>query len=229
MHNSQKKKIYTFSLEIGSNLVYSIQAYRILGLFAPIILYLCRMHRLLPLICGGYSSMHFNCVFKHISRRVLSSPMCWFSGLMTGICSSLWICHRLSWVQDIVYCKPVSPVACIATAFIPFLSVVYFLRGKQLIGLNLTLFLFAFGYGFSGSFIGFCFGSGAWLVRLLILSSASCSSVIIWFLVFRHWQSIEPPPRSDYILPFAICFVICLVNLLFIFPVLSSLAEFFIL
>jgi len=177
--------------------------------------------------------MHFNCVFKHnraFDRQHSSLPvLCWISGLLVGVIFALW--HRASCftlLEDAVL-VPASPFICVIAAAVPLTAIGLCLVTGRFPILYFFLFLYGLFHGFSGSFVSCLFPDGAWLVRILVLFSAGCTSALIWFLLVRSFQRGGSLFSTD-ILTVAVLFTLTsLLNLLFISPVLSVLTDYFIL
>ena len=229
MHNSQKKKIYTFSLEISNNLVYSIQAYSVLGHILSQMLCPHLQHLLLHLNCGGNLCMHFNCVFNHSGAfKRLQNPLLvssWCIGLLAGISFALWRLPTLAFFTETVRIDR-SPLLSIITATLPVLLTVWFLSTRRFSLLYLLLFIFAFCHTFCGVLLSFSFPGGSWLVRLLTLFSTGCTSAVLWFLLLRYQQGNGSLTKVDTRNAACVFCLSCGINIVFISPVLSALTYF---
>jgi len=164
--------------------------------------------------------------FYHQSRRqILFLATLWFTGLLFGIllCSlksydSVGILHRA--VIDTpapfaLFLVCVLPVALTAIAVsLPLFGLIY-----------PTVVLTAVSHGFSGTVIYIAQGSAAWLLRPLLLFSASCTSVLMWWLLLQD----EPKRRlrKNVILAGVLSCVIFLIDLLVISPLVGELAKYF--
>ena len=228
MHNSQKKKIYTFLLEISNKLVYSIQAYSVLGRILFQMSYPCLKHLLLLLNYGGNLGMHYNCVFNHsltFKRLQNFLLVCsWCTGLLVGIIiAKRYIPGATSLAATHI---DRSPLFNIITAVLPVVLTVWFLSARQFSLLYLLLFLFAFCHGFCGVLFSFSFPGGFWLVRLLALFSTGSTSTILWFLLLRYQQRNGALTKNDTSVAVCVFCLCCGINTFFISPVLSALTYF---
>lgn len=85
------------------------------------------------------------------------------------------------------------------------------------------LFLEALCHGFCGMLPAFPFGDGAWLVRFFLLFSASCVSVVMWWLLLRHLSCNENSFSNDVLLACVLVCAVSLVDIYFISPQFSNL------
>ena len=173
--------------------------------------------------------MHSKWVFNHFQHQprwhLRPLAVLWLVGLFAGI---LLCCIRPDDSVDILrsamltspspmylFLVDILPVAVIVISIItPFYGLAYF-----------AVLLSAVCHGFSGVLIYISNGSSAWLLRPLLLFSASCASALIWWLLLisKKRRCLRRNIR------FA-CFLSCLVFLadwFIISPLLGDLAKYF--
>ena len=171
--------------------------------------------------------MHSKWVFKHsyphASRRNFLLGSLWVVGLLIGVLlCALAPYDTGSILYGTVYTKPslwglflvcVLPVAFSAIAVCsPLFLIAYVL-----------VFLSAVSLGFCGTAIFVAVGSAAWIVRPMLLFSAGCTSVLMW------WLLLKGNGRSRLKRP--VCLALCLsclvyiVDLFLISPFIGDLTK----
>ena len=133
--------------------------------------------------------MHSKWVFNHFDYRskgsVLSAVMLWISGIVTGIVLCLVNSHiAVNTLNDSISSSP-KPYGLFLICVLPIVFVLLS-RTRLLFALvYFMMFLVAISYGFCGMGIYVSLRSAAWLLKPMLLFSASCSSVLMWWLLLQ--------------------------------------------
>ena len=175
--------------------------------------------------------MHSRCLFKHFStyKKLPIYILCllWICGLLLGIMLASYQDHSLTDTLHSSMLTTPRLSSLFLVVAIP-VSLIVVAVSTPLFALSYPLiFLIALCHGYSGILIYLIEGNCSWLIRPLILFSASCTSVLIWWLLFRNCNSRCSKRRSDIQLAAVISFVIFIINSFVISPFLDDLAKYF--
>lgn len=171
--------------------------------------------------------MHSKWVFKHFLFRkktpVLSLSMLWVLGIVIGVvlcCCSASNATNAFWDVFISSSKPFgSLLVCLFPVVLVALLSVRSLA-------KLTYFLFpviAIFYGFCGMSVYLAVGDGAWLLRPVVLFTASCIAVLSWQLIFRVCNERQFVRHISLAL-FASC-LIFIIDMFLVSPFVDDLAK----
>ncbi len=80
--------------------------------------------------------------------------------------------------------------------------------------------------GYTAYLIFLIFGSSGWLIRLFLLFSVGCVSVLFWWFVLRHTQFRKPSFTTDTLIASAFLIVIFAVERLLISPYLLQITKY---
>lgn len=134
--------------------------------------------------------MHSKWVFKHFrpqeSRYTFVLVLLWSIGLLLGIL----LCGLSPYdIVDVLYgtfyAKP-SMFSLFLASILPVLFAVASVHTSLYLISCPSVFLSALSHGFCGAAIYIAFGSAAWLLRPMVLFSAGCTSVLMWWLLFQR-------------------------------------------
>lgn len=176
--------------------------------------------------------MHSKCVFKHfnISFRLQDSVLggCWICGLLFGVL--LGVHHPFaipaSFCASLI--EPPTMLAGTLIVVLPVLLTFLIFASRCLSFTYPLLFVYSLCYGFCGVLLSCVWGDSAWLLRLLLLFSASSTSFLIWFLLLRYQQlgGALLWPDILFVLVFLCC--ISVINKVTVSPVLTALFDYLI-
>lgn len=134
--------------------------------------------------------MHSKWVFKHFylrtSNQVYVLAILWVIGLLSGIilCSYSY-CDFTGIFFGAVNVDP-APLALFLVCMLPVLLSAVAVSFSLFSITCLVVFAVAVFQGFSSMVVYIAVGSAAWLLRPILLFSASCSSVLMWWLLLQH-------------------------------------------
>ena len=173
--------------------------------------------------------MHSGCVFKHFDRSYFlqnTLPICvWAMGILLGV--RLGAHHPFT--VDSAFCASLiaqpSVINEILVLSAPVLLVVLCLKSGGYVFSFPILFGYGLSNGFCGALLSYVWGSGAWLIRLLLLFPAGGTSFIIWFLLFRYRLRNGTLFLSDICFVFTFLLSVIWINYAAISPVLAALIE----
>lgn len=133
--------------------------------------------------------MHSKWVFKHFSpqtgKRIFSLVLIWGIGLLLGalLCNLVpYDCTDV--LYSAVYTKP-SPLILLLVCVLPVILSATVAYSPLFPIAFIFVFLSAVSHGFCGMAVNAVFGSSAWIVRLLLLFSSGCTSVLMWWLLLQ--------------------------------------------
>jgi len=171
-------------------------------------------------------TLRTNPIFGNNSRVSSISILCilWVLGSVIGVLlvsnatSNALLCFRS------VVSRRTSWLLLFTVAVLPLLLCSLALQYSWFV-VNCVLFPFiSFCRGFCGFSLFICFGSGAWLLRSgLLLSSTTCS-VLMWWLVFKHYLSNTVSLQKDTCITVVILTLFTLVDRFWVSPLLFRLS-----
>lgn len=149
----------------------------------------------------------------------------WCLGLLFGILSS-FACREDSYVILASIGKPASPFAVFLINGLPLAITAFALYRSIHFLLYPLFFLNAFCRAFCAT-LALMLGGGGWLIRFLFLFSGSCTSVLMWWLIFCHINERGNRFFHDvYLVSFLSC-GISLIEIFLISPLLRELSNYF--
>lgn len=171
--------------------------------------------------------MHTKWVFKHFrpraGKRNFFLVLLWDIGLVLGVLlCSLAPCDISDILFGAIYTKP-SVFGLFLVCVLPVALTAISVRTSLFWFSYLTVFLSAVSRGFSGTAIYIAVGSASWLLRSLLLFSASCTSVLMWWLLLQADTGRHLRERMRLSLGLS-CFVY-IIELFFISPLVSDLVK----
>lgn len=222
-------KKYTFSLEFSGDLVYSNQAYRLLGFLRPKGCFASVLLNCLFTYHGGHICMHSKWVFNHFRFRseIQKLPLIvlWCLSLSAGIflctqstCDLETLFVSLFAASPSFWCKLLVTTFSIGVAAVGFLlpgTVLYYL----------AVFLNGISYGFCGCAIYMAQGSAAWLLRMLILFPARFSSLLMWWFILQH-RTAKDVSKCIRFVGVLIC-IAFVVDMFVVSPLLGDITNYF--
>ena len=173
--------------------------------------------------------MQSRCLFKHFSTHtklpIYILCLLWICGLLLGIMLASYSDHSLTdTLHNALLTAPQFSSLFLVVA-IP-VSLTAVAVSTPLFALSYPLiFLIALSHGYSGISIYLIYGSCAWLIRPLILFSASCTSVLIWWLLICGCDSCNH--KADVRLTTIIFSIIFIINLFVVSPLFDDLTKYF--
>lgn len=171
--------------------------------------------------------MHIKWVFKHFRPQskgyIYILAALWITGLILGIILSC-VCSQNA--NSILYgamlaepsplyllCVCVLPVAFSAIAFASPLNWLAYI----------AVFLFAVSHSFCAATIYTAVGSAAWLLRPMLLFAASCTSVLMWWLLLQNNAGRHAGKKIRFAILMS-C-IVCIVDLFLISPLVGDFTK----
>lgn len=173
--------------------------------------------------------MHAKWVFKHFQpwpgRRIRRLTALWIMGLLIGII----LCNRGSFdavrmLSGMSLASP-APPCLFLVCFLPVVLIAIALTSPFFQISYLAVFLSAVSHGFCGTLVYMAQGSAAWLLRPLLLFSASCTSVLMWWLLLQSMN--KGRLYRNIRLAGALACFIYLIDLFLVSPFVSDLVKYF--
>ena len=166
--------------------------------------------------------MHPKWVFKHFATVLQGSTLrlavLWSLSLLCGIL----LCSLASSDLSIVFRTAFSAqTSILERALVCLLPLVVIVTGLS----YATVFLCGISQGFCGFAIYIAQGNAAWLLRPLLLFSAVCSSVVMWWLIFQSNATGRFRERIRFAL--ILCCIICCIDFFIISPFVGDLSKYF--
>lgn len=171
--------------------------------------------------------MHTKWVFKHF-HPVRDRQICIFAALwVIGLLSGVLLCDHSAYDFSVIFFGAVNtdplPLGLFLICALPAtLSALAFTFSLFPITC-LIVFSIAVFQGFSGTLVYMSVGSAAWLLRPMLLFSASCTSVLMWWLLL---QCKDRRLKYKHIrLAFVFSCITFLIDLFLVSPLVSGLAK----
>ena len=143
-------------------------------------------------------------------------------GFVAGILLSAWSAFLDSGVDVSTICAIPAYGYLLAVNAIPIIIVI----GLLFFSLSAFCYPFVFLYSACRGFVGmtFCtaFGNGAWLIRFFLWFSSYATAVLIWWLLFRNFQT-RTSLRKDSCVSLVIILAITVFDFRIVAPFLSSI------
>jgi len=161
----------------------------------------------------------------HLRLYILSAL--WLLGLVLGM--ALGIATGGSGTQQLyigLLCEPSLLPLVFLVAF-PLIITGFALRFRLFTLTLPLLFIMSILRGFCCMFLFVQLGSGAWLLRCLYMFSGGCTSVLMWWLLFRHGVLPKPSLKTDLYLVCVLATLVITVDFLLFSPFLHRLSYYF--
>ena len=173
--------------------------------------------------------MHPKWVFKHFWSRSRSgffpTAMLWMLSLLIGflLCSQSPL-DPVSAFQSVLSASS-GPLGSLCVCVLPIVVMAIALLSPLFALSYLVVFLLGISHGYCGCMIYLAIGNASWLLRSLLLFSASCSSVLMWWLILQN----ETTHRLNKNIRFAgtLSCIFFVIDLLVISPIVGDLAKYF--
>ena len=132
--------------------------------------------------------MHTKWVFKHFSvwqaKQVRTLSLLWALSILSGIVLCIFCQHNLT--EALRSLSAISPLGLILVCSLPLAFTIVGLVLPLFPSICIAVILSGFAHGFCGILIYIALGSAAWILRPLLLFSASCTSVLMWWLILKR-------------------------------------------
>ena len=175
--------------------------------------------------------MNTNFIFKHFHTSknigIYFFALIWLLGLISG-------CLLAS--NDLQNSKVVLHAALLKNTGTPFTFIIFaFSLLAFVISLRYSLYLLSYWLlfiralccGFCGMLLFFVFGSGAWLIRMLLFFSGNCVSVLMWWFLLQNSNNKTTQSAADIWLVSILSIVVAFVDISVISPFLANLTQYF--
>ena len=171
--------------------------------------------------------MHTKWVFKHFRPRAGEQNffliLLWGIGLVLGVMMCAFAPYDiLDIFLGVIYTKSTAFflfLICILPVLFAGLSV----RMPFRVLSYLPVFLIAVSRGFCGTAIYIAVGHAAWLLRSLLLFSATCTSVLMWWILLQ--ADTGSPVSKQVRLSFCLSCLIYIIELFMISPLVGDLIK----
>ena len=171
--------------------------------------------------------MHSKWVFKHFrtrsNKRIYLLASLWGVGLLFGIllCS---LSHNdiTNSLYDVICTKPLT-LNLLLVCMLPVALTVISMCSPLFPIAYLLVFVSAVSHGFCGIAIYVAFGNAAWLLRPILLFSAGCTSVLMWWLLLQC--NTGKHLRKCIYLALCLSCLIYIVDLFLISPLVGDLTK----
>ena len=110
---------------------------------------------------------------------------------------------------------------------LPIVLISYCISRKMHYLSYLLIFMEAICLSFCGIIPVFVFNDSAWLIRCLFHFSGSCTSVLMWWLIYRNIQCREEHLHQDIIFASILILIISVIDVFYISPFLFTLSKYF--
>lgn len=175
--------------------------------------------------------MHSKCVFKHFNTfSRLKNPLlicAWVAGLLVGILSGIQQSQSMLFTFSTSMVKPPSLLTGVFVMAIPVLTMVLILISRCDALAYPLFFIYALSHGFCSMLLSCFWGSGSWLLRLMLLFPATGISFLLWFLLLRYQFRDGLLHRSDVAIALLFLSCISVINHFSVSPVLVALVDCF--
>lgn len=173
--------------------------------------------------------MHSKWVFKHFypwsGRRVRLLAALWILGLLVGIIlCSISSYDAAGMLYNAISTSP-APLGLFLVCVLPVVFTAIALTSPLFQLSYLVVFLSAVSHGFCGIMIYIAQGNVAWLLRPLLLFSASCTSVLMWWLLLQS-KTKSYLHKNIRLAGVMSCFIY-IVDLFLVSPFVGDLAKYF--
>ncbi|MBR4016831.1 MAG: hypothetical protein IKK11_03355 [Oscillospiraceae bacterium] len=160
-------------------------------------------------------------------RCILFVALCWIAGIMIGIILAGDTLTGNNVARSTELLGDISFGWNLLVLSIPVFLLFWFIRRNWIPAVLILIFFKAFLCGFTYTFVSRYFGDCAWLIRPFLLFGSSCSSVLIWYMVFTHIFN-QAYMRTHLALSYSLILLgISLANIFLISPFLERLIPYF--
>lgn len=149
----------------------------------------------------------------------------WLIGICFGIGLSFWNPPVISSGLRFCLLTPRSFSGFLAS-IAPLFLLVIFLWCDQFLLLCPLMFVSAISWGYTAFLVFSVFGSGSWLVRLLLLFSGSFVSALYWWILLRHGPFRRPSFATDVAVAAVFLFVVFALEQSLISPCLHQIIKY---
>lgn len=173
--------------------------------------------------------MHLRWVFTHFQPRSCrpgrSLVMLWTLGLLIGILLSCLASYDFTETFRLLFATEPGPLQLFFVCVLPVASVAITLSSSLYVFSYIAVFFCAVSHGFCGSAIYVMLGSSAWLLRPILLFSAGCTSVLMWWLLLQN-ETQSRFYRNIRIAGILSCLIL-FIDLFIVSPFIGDLAKYF--
>ena len=151
----------------------------------------------------------------------------WFLSLVSGVYIAFDLPKLHNHILNIAITGTSKWFAIFSVSIAPVLLCVVSLRRNWFSIICLIVALMGICRGFCGYWIFLCYGSGAWLIRVCFLFSATICSVILWWLIIRKYLFNILPSQKDSLLLAITLMLFSLVDSFYVSPFITHLSMYF--
>ena len=173
--------------------------------------------------------MHLKWVFKHFAPRLRSRilPMValWTFSLLAGILLCALSSSDLVGLFRAACTASPAPAGRLLVCTLPIAVMAAALLSPLFVLSYLAVFLCGISHGFCGFAIYIAQGNAAWLLRPMLLFSAGCSSVLMWWLILQC--QIRPRLHRNIRLSAVLSCVVYCIDSFVISPLIGDLSKYF--
>ena len=173
--------------------------------------------------------MHYKWVFNHFqtrSRRPINTlATLWILGLLIGILLSCLAPYDFAEVFRLAFVSKPAPLQLLFVCVLPVAVAAIALSSSLFVFSYIAVFFCAVSHGFCGIAIYAMFGSAAWLLRPILLFSAGCSSVLMWWLFLQN--ETKSRLHSNIRIVGILSCLIFFIDLFIVSPFIGDLAKYF--
>lgn len=173
--------------------------------------------------------MHTKWVFKHFSarsgRQIRILAALWTMSLLTGIV--LCCLSRFDAFSEFrfLFSDDPAPLSLFLVCVFPVVLIAIALTASLFGLVCLTVTMSGVSHGFCGIMIYIAQGSAAWLLRPMLLFSASFVSVLMWWLILQNETSGRL--RKNIRLAGVLSCVVFVIDLFIVSPIVGDLVKYF--
>lgn len=160
-------------------------------------------------------------VFCH---RFVILTFAWIFGLSSGVAIAFRTnLFTVSWMPALL-CSRLSILGLFGVCFIPFLLSMIAFRFRAIVFVYIIAIAKSFLYGFCHYSVYRCFGNAGWLMRALLLFSDTYISIMLLWYWEKNIDRCGQWLFKSTALFAGVCFAICLLDVLFISPIIINMA-----
>lgn len=171
--------------------------------------------------------MHSKWVFKHFrpgsGKKNIVLALLWGGGLLAGtlLCAAAPF-DAESILYGAMHAKP-SLLGLFLVCVLPVLIAAVAISTSLFLVAYVLVLLIAILHGFSGTAIYLAVGNAAWIVRPMLLFAASCTSVLMWWLLLQ--RSARNRVFKPACLALGLSCLIYILNLFLLSPFIGDLTK----
>jgi len=174
-----------------------------------------------------YTYSLFEGIKTRWAHRVCLTTILWFAGLSFGICFAAFSPYDTSQILSVLASEGSSVFLVLLVAAFPVAVCAVSLWCSAFSLCYPLFFMEALCRGFCGILVFQAMGSGAWLIRALLLFSSGVASVIMWWLFLRHADKPTAGFSKDVCISSAVTGVAAIVDIIWVSPFLSVFTKYF--